>query len=45
MTTLMGLNFTVIKIDGLPLLQNLEILRGSTFRFRGWETEMNRAPK
>ena len=33
MTTLMGLNFTVIKIDGLPLLRSLEILRGSTFRF------------
>ena len=44
MTTLMGLNFTVIKIDGLPLLRNIEILRGSTFRFFcrfcGWETEM-----
>ena len=31
MTTLMGLNFMVIKIDGLPLLRNFEILRGFNF--------------
>ena len=28
MTTLTRLNFTVIKIDGLPLLRNLGLLRG-----------------
>ena len=31
MTTLIGLNFVVIKTDGLPLLRNLEISRGFNF--------------
>ena len=31
MTTLMGLNFTVIKIGGLPLLRNLELSREFNF--------------
>ena len=31
MATLIGLNFAVTKIDGLPFLRNLEISRGFNF--------------